>query len=38
MLEDDLIGCVVVFFGVLIGVYEVVELCDGGDKYNGKGV
>lgn len=39
ILEDGLFGCVVVFFGVLIGIKEVVELCDG-DKicYLGKGV
>lgn len=39
MLEDGIMGCVVVFLGVLIGVYEVVEKCDG-DKlcYMGKGV
>lgn len=37
--EDGIMGCVVVLLGVLIGVYEVVEKCDG-DKlcYKGKGV
>lgn len=31
-------GRVVVLFGVFIGEYEVVELCDGGKDYMGKGV
>lgn len=38
-IESGVFGCGMVFLGVLIGEYEVVELCDG-DKvcYGGKGV
>lgn len=39
LIESGVFGCVLVLLGVLIGEYEVVELCDG-DKlcYLGKGV
>lgn len=39
ILELGIMGCVFVLLGVLIGEYEVLELCDG-DKicYGGKGV
>lgn len=38
MSEDGITGCVVALLGVLIGVYEVAEKCDG-DKgcHSGKG-
>lgn len=39
LIEEGIVGCVVVLFGVLIGVYEVVELCDGDKEcFFGKGV
>lgn len=30
--------CVMVLSGVFMGIYEVVEFCDGGKEYMGKGV
>ncbi len=38
MLEDDSIGRAAVPSGASTGAHEAVELRDGGDKYNGKGV